>query len=79
MTDPPDDTGARLGSPPGYLGAGARIGRGPAPELVEAGYGLELADAPLLERGFGLADLAPVIALEVSPAEDRRVLLGALL
>ena len=79
MTDPPDDTGARLGSPPGYLGAGARIGRGPAPELVEAGYGLELADAPLLERGFGLADLAHVIDLEVIPAEDRRVLLGALL
>ena len=38
MTDPPE----------GYLGAGARITRGPAPELVEAGYELELADAPLL-------------------------------
>ncbi len=39
--------------PPGYLGAGGPIGRGPAPELVEAGYELELADAPLLAAGSG--------------------------
>ena len=48
MTDPPE----------GYLGAGARISRGPAPELVEAGYELELADAEVraeYERLLGLA------------------------
>lgn len=49
--------------PEGYLGAGARITSGPAPELVEAGYALEIADAPLLHRGLTLADLAHLIAL----------------
>ena len=68
MTDPPE----------GYLGADGPIKRGPAPELVEAGYELELADAPLLARGLGLADLAHVIALDAIPADDRRALLGAL-
>jgi argininosuccinate lyase len=63
--------------PPGYLGAEARIRKGPAPELVAAGYELELADAPLLARGFGLADLAHAIALEAIPADDRRALVGA--
>ena len=64
--------------PPGYLGTGARIGRGPAPELVEAGYELELADAPLLAHGLGLADIAHVIALDAIPDGDRRALLAAL-
>lgn len=68
MTDPPE----------GYLGAGARITRGPAPELVEAGYELELADAPLLAHGLGLADIAHVLALAVIPTDHRRALLGAL-
>jgi argininosuccinate lyase len=63
--------------PPGYLGADARVRRGPAPELVEAGYELELADAPLLRRGLGLADLAHVLALPAIP--DGRALLRALL
>jgi argininosuccinate lyase len=68
-----------MGEPPeGYLGAGGPIGSGPAPELVEAGYELELADAPLLARGFGLADLAHAIALDAIPADDRRALLEAL-
>jgi argininosuccinate lyase len=69
-------------APEGYLGAEARIASGPAPELVEAGYALEVADAPLLHRGLGLADLAHVLALReagvVSPA-DGGVLLAALL
>jgi argininosuccinate lyase len=69
MTDPPE----------GYLGAGGPIQRGPAPELVEAGYELELADAPLLARGLGLADLAHVLALAAIPPGDRRSLLAALL
>ena len=68
MTDPP----------PGYLGAGARITRGPAPELVAAGYELELADAPLLERGLVLADIAHVVALPTIPDDHRRQLLEAL-
>ncbi len=71
------------GEPPeGYLGAEARIRSGPAPELVEAGYALELEDAPLLHRGQGLADLAHVLVLSeqgVVPLDDERVLLGALL
>jgi len=68
--------------PEGYLGASARITSGPAPELVEAGYALEIADAPLLHRGLGLADLAHVVALVeagVAPADDAAVLLSALL
>ena len=74
MTDAPDEPSP----PPGYLGAGGPIRRGPAPELVEAGYALELADAPLLGRGLGFADLAHVTALDVMPDADRRALLGAL-
>jgi argininosuccinate lyase len=68
--------------PEGYLGAEARIGSGPAPELVEAGYGLELADAPLLQRGLGLADLAHAMVLAEGgaiPADDLRPLLRGLL
>ena len=68
--------------PEGYLGAQARIASAPAPELVEAGYRLELADAPLLHRGLGLADLAHVIVLGergTIPGEDVRALLRALL
>src|SRR3954451_5554385 len=67
------------GPPPGYLGADARIRSGPAPELVEAGYELELADAPLLWRGLGLADLAHSLVLAAIPEGDRRALLAALL
>ena len=49
--------------PEGYLGTTARITSGPAPELVEAGYALEIADAPLLHRGLTLADLAHLAEL----------------
>jgi argininosuccinate lyase len=35
----------------------------PAPELVDAGFALEVADAPLLHRGLGLADLAHLLDL----------------
>ena len=54
-------TGVR--PPEGYLGTAARITSGPAPELVEAGYALEIADAPLLHRGLTLADLAHLVEL----------------
>ena len=35
----------------------------PAPELVEAGFALEVADAPLLHHGLNLADMAHVLDL----------------
>jgi argininosuccinate lyase len=68
--------------PEGYLGADARISSGPAPALVEAGYAMELADAPLLHHGLGLADLAHVLELYeagVIPTEEVAVLLPTLL
>ena len=69
-------------APTGYLGREARITSGPAPELVEAGYALETADAPLLHRGLTLADLAHTVALReagVLPAREAAILLGELL
>jgi argininosuccinate lyase len=54
--------------PQGYLGTTARITSGPAPELVEAGYALETADAPVLHRGLTLADLAHLVELTDSGA-----------
>jgi argininosuccinate lyase len=69
-------------TPEGYLGAEARISSGPAPALVEAGYALELADAPMLHHGLGLADLAHVLELHevgVIPPEQSAALLPALL
>jgi len=68
--------------PEGYLGADARISSGPSPALVEAGYGLELADAPLLHHGLGLADLAHVLELHeagVIPRKQVKVLMSTLL
>lgn len=65
--------------PPGYLGAEGRIRQGPAPELVAAGYELELADAQLLEHGLTLADIAHTVAHPAIPDEHRRQLLDALL
>jgi argininosuccinate lyase len=68
--------------PQGYLGAEARINRGPAPELVATGYALETADAPLLHEGLGLADLAHVLALTedgVMPAAAAAALTAELL
>ena len=51
------------GAPEGYLGAEGRLGGGPSPELVEAGYRLETADARFLHRGLCLADLAHILEL----------------
>lgn len=36
---------------------------GPAPELIEAGFAIEVADAPFLHEGYNLADMAHVLAL----------------
>ena len=38
-------------------------GNRPAPELIEGGFGVEIADAPLLHNGLNLADIAHVLAL----------------
>jgi argininosuccinate lyase len=68
--------------PRGYLGADARITSGPAPELVAAGYGLEIADAPFLHEGLLDADLAHVLGLAEAGLLDcdtARTLLAALL
>ena len=50
-------------TPEGYLGTDGRISSGPAPELVSAGYALELGDAAMLHDGLYLADLAHVLGL----------------
>ena len=36
---------------------------GPAPELIAAGFAIEIADAPFLHDGLNLADIAHVLAL----------------
>lgn len=71
-----------LSPPEGYLGADARIRSGPTPELVEAGYALEVGDAPLLHHGLGLADLAHLLMLGeagVVPAPAVAALLATIL
>jgi len=63
-------------------GEGGRLREGPAPELREAAYGLEIADAPILHKGCSLADLAHILMmLEVGvvPAEAGQRLLRQLL
>src|SRR5437764_2152804 len=54
----------------------------PAPELVESGFALETADAPLLHDGLNMADLAHLLVLAeagvVPPAPAARVI-GAVL
>lgn len=56
----------------------------PAPELVDAGFAVEIADAPLLHEGLNLADMAHVLDLrarglipEDSLSQLLRVLLAA--
>jgi argininosuccinate lyase len=67
------------------MSPGHRLGPpvdGPAPELVESGFYLENADAPLLHAGLNLADLAHVLDLRergVIPEESARRLLSLLL
>lgn len=63
-------------------GEGGRLKEPPAPELVAAAFRTELADAPILHRGLGQADLAHVIALAeagIVPADDAAKLLAMLL
>lgn len=64
-------TGYRPGAPAG----------GPAPELIESGFELENADAPLLHAGLNYADIAHVLDLRrrrLIPAEAARRLLRLL-
>ena len=49
-----DDRARRAAGPPT---------EGPAPELIESGFALENADAPLLHHGLNLADIAHVLDL----------------
>lgn len=54
----------------------------PAPELVEAGFALEVADAIILHDGLNLADIAHVLVLReqgIIPDEAARRLLALLL
>jgi len=44
-------------------GEGVRLKEGPAPELVQSAFRLELGDAQILWRGLSLADLAHVVML----------------
>ena len=70
MTDVSDVSGA------------AAVTGAPARELIESGFALENADAPLLHRGLNLADIAHVIDLRgrrVVPEEAARKLLALLL
>lgn len=71
-TPAPPASGLRLGPPVG----------GPAQELIDSGFTLENADAPLLHDGLNLADLAHVIDLRernVIPPAATRALLSVLL
>jgi argininosuccinate lyase len=55
---------------------------GPAPELIEAGFAIEIADAPFLHEGLNLADLAHVLVLaeaRLIPADAATRLLQLLL
>ena len=54
--------GPRLGPPVG----------GPAQELIDSGFSLENADAPLLHDGLNLADLAHVPHGYKIPRNDAR-------
>jgi argininosuccinate lyase len=82
MAGQPEPSRGAAPPPEGYLGAEGRLTSGPAPELVAAGYALEQADAPLLHRGLGLADLAQVVGLVeagVLPADQAAGLARTLL
>ena len=57
--------------PEGYLGADGPLGSGPSPELVAAGYRLEVADAAILHEGLCLADLSHVIELVAAGVAPR--------
>ena len=55
---------------------------GPAPELIEAGFAIEVADAPFLHEGYNLADMAHVLVLVeegIIPREASARLLSLLL
>ena len=70
------------GDEPGFLGLGGRLGSAAGEELVAVGFATEMADAHLLHEGFGLADLAHVLALDdlgVLEKDDADALLEALL
>lgn len=65
---------------PGRRSGGPQTGA--APELVASGFALENADAPILHRGYNLADMAHVLDLaerRIIPEHAQRALLALLL
>jgi argininosuccinate lyase len=65
---------------PGRRSGGPQTGA--APELVASGFALENADAPILHRGYNLADMAHVLDLadrRIIPEHAQRALLTLLL
>lgn len=74
-----DRTPAPPVRPPGGLAPAGRPA--PAAELIDAGFALEIADAPLLHHGLNLADIAHVLDLRAHgllPEEPARQLLAVL-
>ena len=62
--------------------AAGRFTKGPAPELVNSGFRMEVNDSELLYNGMSLADLAHVIMLieiDLIPKDARDHLVSALL
>ena len=74
--------GGEGGEAPGFLGLGGRLGAAAGEQLVAVGFATEMADAHLLHDGFGLADIAHVLALDdlaILPPGDAGALLEVLL
>ena len=62
--------------------AAGRFTKGPAPELVNSGFRMEVNDSELLYNGMSLADLAHAIMLieiDLIPQDARNALISALL
>ena len=77
----PEGSGAEGGAGPAPRVAGPSA-EAPAPELVDAGFAWEIADAPLLHHGLNLADLGHVMDLRARglvPEPAAAELLGVLL
>src|SRR4051794_4575166 len=74
-----DERGGGAGDPPraGWVEPVSRY----APELVDGGFAVEVADAPLLHDGLNVADVAHVLVLRergLIPESAARALLGVL-
>ena len=64
------------------IGVGSRFEKGPAPELVDSAFSMEVNEGAFLYSGMSLADLAHAVMLieiDIVPQEARVELLNALL